>query len=267
MRRLNSFGFVQLGKSLVPLNDLQQGKSTFGEVYFSLVEARQQLQYLLSREIFQLHTARPAAERLIAAITNLVPADLTAGLDAIRDEAKSSAILDWIYVYNIKVEVVKFEAVLADELSLLSTYVVAQKGIYSTGDLIANAENMVPASDLEKLPTITKDDLREAGRCLAFEVPTAAVFHLMRALESVILVYYVKVIGGPPKARMRNWGVYIKALRDSGKASDKIVHLLDHIRETYRNPVNHPEEIVTLDEAQRLFGVACSSMSQIAREL
>jgi len=58
---------------------------------------------------------------------------------------------------------------------------------------------------------------------------------------------------------MRNWGIYIKKLKDSN-TSEKVVHLLDHIRKEYRNLITHPEVVLEIDEVEVLLGVAAAAI-------
>ena len=126
---------------------------------------------------------------------------------------------------------------------------------------------MIPAPLRVKLPPQAVFDIREAGKCLAFETPTASAFHLLRAVEAMLLLYYVQVTGGALPPRMRNWGVYINNLRKNGHADEKILEFLDHIRQSYRNPVSHPEVSMTTDDMVVLFGVATAAIVQIAQAL
>jgi hypothetical protein len=84
-----------------------------------------------------------------------------------------------------------------------------------------------------------KYDINQGAKCLAFEVPTAAAFHLMRATESVIQRYYGEVVGKLPPKKSRNWGAYIANLRRCG-AEPKIISALEDMKELYRNPIIHP---------------------------
>lgn len=77
----------------------------------------------------------------------------------------------------------KFEVVLLAELQTLAAYHVTQKGIYSTPDLIERAEQMLPPSVLAKMTDRMKSEIRESGRCLAFDSFTASGFHILRATE------------------------------------------------------------------------------------
>ena len=42
----------------------------------------------------------------------------------------------------------------------------------------------------DALPDVARFDLNEAGKCIAFERPTAAAFHILRATEDVLRYYY-----------------------------------------------------------------------------
>ena len=157
---------------------------------------------------------------------------------------------------------------MAAECQVLDTYHISKKGAYSTADLIDHAHHQVPSSVRDTLPQQTKADLDQAGKCLAFDLPTAAAFHLLRGTEAVLREYYDRVVPGTKKAaaKMRNWGVYIKLLKEHG-AEVKITSLLDHLRDAYRNPVLHPEENYTDERAQVLFGVCVSAIVMMSEEI
>ena len=78
-----------------------------------------------------------------------------------------------------------FETILkADIQENLVAYHPQQKAIYSTALLIAHAENTLHPQDLQKLEQKAIQEIRESGRCLAFDTYTASGFHMMRALET-----------------------------------------------------------------------------------
>jgi hypothetical protein len=166
--------------------------------------------------------------------------------------------LTWHEAYNVRNSLRTFETVLGADLESLSTYFASRKLGYDTRVLIENASDLLP-SGLQPMPDETIQEFKQLGKCVAFDIPTAAGFHIIRATESVIRKYYEAVIGSPPKPKMRNWGTYIKNLNHSG-ADKKITGFLDHIRENYRNPVLHPEETLTSEEAQVLLGVCTSAI-------
>ena len=160
----------------------------------------------------------------------------------------------------------EFETVFSAELRSLDTYYCSQKLGYDTSVLIEEAEKLIPESIRSSMPENAINDIRQAGKCIAFDIPTAAGFHTIRATEAVIRAYYAVVVGTMPKLKMRNWGAYIKILNESG-ADKRVTGFLDHIREFHRNPVLHPEETLSTEEAHVLLGVAVSSIVQMMTEL
>jgi hypothetical protein len=175
------------------------------------------------------------------------------------------------YTYNsIATKAKDFETVLANEMPGLAIYSVTQKGIYATEDLISQAELQIPEGLRSRLSEKARDDLRESGKCLAYEICTATAFHMWRAVETVMCQYYKHLSGGKSfeddGVTNRNWGQYIKSLNAKG-ANGKITTFLDHIRDEYRNPVSHPEETVELDEAFGLFNVGIGAITQMLKEL
>jgi hypothetical protein len=151
---------------------------------------------------------------------------------------------------------------------VLDTYFVSKKGAYSTADLIEHAHHHIPEPTRKKLPEQTKADFDQAGKCIAFDLATAAAFHLLRGTEAVLRQYYDNVVPGAKQApaKMRNWGVYIKLLTEH-KAEAKVTSLLTHLKDAYRNPVLHPEENYTDERIQVLFGVCVSAIVMMVEEL
>jgi hypothetical protein len=155
-----------------------------------------------------------------------------------------------------------FETVAAAEVGTFNTYYVVKKLAYDTNTLTNEGDALLPEEIRTKVPRETLEDLREAAKCMAFEVNTAAGFHTIRATEAVIRSYYSEVVGATPRAKDRNWGAYIRVLRGKG-ADPRVTGYLDHIREAYRNPIAHPEQRLTPNEAQVLLGVCVSAIVQI----
>jgi hypothetical protein len=180
---------------------------------------------------------------------------------------EESPLHSW-QTYAIKRAAREFETVLAAECQVLDTYFISKKGAYSMADLIEHGHFQIPKSIHGSIPDQTKSDFDQAGKCIAFDLPTAAAFHLLRGTEAILTKYYELVVPGEKKAspKMRNWGVYIKLLNDHG-AETKVTSLLAHLRDSYRNPVLHPEENYTDERAQVLFGVCVSAVVIIDEEI
>jgi len=107
-------------------------------------------------------------------------------------------------------------------------------------------------------------DITEAGKCLAFRVPTAAAFHLSRAIETGMNQYYEALTGKPYalKDSARNWAVKTDALTKAD-ADSKITEYLIHIRKAYRNPITHPDVVLEPWEAFNFFSQSIGVISMM----
>ena len=258
MDRVNQYQFYQLGWSIHPLLTVSQG-ALVSQIHWTLYQAKIWLEFLLENRVVPLVTSRASAIKLLSSIDAVLPKQTeSAAVPA------PEAPLDYIQAYNISTNAQTFETVLAAELQTLDTYFVSQQLAYATRDLIGNAEKIFPEKIRNDIPKEAIEDIRQAGKCVAFEIPTAAGFHIVRATESVIRKYYAAIVGKAPKAKMRNWGAYIKNLNQHG-ADQKITGFLDHIRETYRNPVLHPEVTLSGEDAQVLMGACASAIVQMVQ--
>jgi hypothetical protein len=161
-----------------------------------------------------------------------------------------------------------FETVLSEELVTSSAYSATKKGIYSTADLIENAEKAFPVSVIGKFSEDTIREIQEAGKCLAFDMATACAFHMMRATEEVMHRYYVSACKPKPQRKLENWGAYIGELKKSGKAEVKeVVAMLQQIKDRHRNLIMHPEIVLSIDEAFTLFEIAQGAIIAMADDM
>ncbi len=256
MQRVNIFQFYTLGHIVHSLSGIAGG-TKIKDWYYRLYSAQVWLDFILRDQLVPLGVARPACWSLHTEVkalltpTEPVAAGDPPSLNMEREISPADA-------YNIEHAVETFETVLAAQLQSLSTYFVSRKLAYETPLLIEEAEKLLPDDVQAEVPEAIYD-LRQAGKCIAFEIPTAAGFHIVRATESVIRKYYGAVVGKLPKPKMRNWGTYVKNLQKAG-ADARVTGFLDHIRDTYRNPVLHPEETLSPQDAQVLLGVCVSAI-------
>jgi len=114
------------------------------------------------------------------------------------------------------------------------------------------------------------EDIEEAAKCLAFSRYTAAVFHLMRAMEAAVQ-RISKEIGVADTER--EWG---KLLSDMAKKiepmpkgdrrnrwSESHAHLY-HVKQAWRNDTMHPKKTYTEEEADNVYRAVKSFMSHLA---
>jgi hypothetical protein len=109
---------------------------------------------------------------------------------------KSTLIQPWEYG-NIQQAINSFETVFTNDMPEMSTFAGAQIGIYRTEDLVKHSSLQIDGSVRPMLLPLALADIHEAGRCLAFRVPTAAAFHTSRAIETGMNQYYEAISGKP----------------------------------------------------------------------
>jgi hypothetical protein len=241
MIRVNLFGFYELGAALGRLDDITEGAPAT-EFFLKAWYARVNLETVLESKIIPLGASRKSGEDLFKAVEELWFSLTAPG-------GRESKTITNGEAYAIATSKKEFETVLAAEMPGLATFFVQKKAIFDTVDLIERADRTIDA-DLA-ISGRARADLKQAGRCLAFELWTATGFHVFRAIESVIVEYYDLLTGGkkPLKEEDRSWGTYIKLLDDNG-ADKKITGYLRHFKDNYRNPGVHPE--VSLDKGEAI---------------
>jgi hypothetical protein len=270
VQRVTEFVFYELAVKIHPLTELRDDLK-YSQVWLDWWNAREALDEIYRQR--PLNFVTPISLRMYQAITAVVPQqwdDMVAkfprkaeGQEALEEQP----IPSW-QLREIREAAKEFETVLRSECSAMDTYFVSKKGAYSTQDLVFNAHHQAPEPTRSRLPEITRLDFDQAGKCLAFDVPTAAAFHLLRGTEAVIRKYYELVVPGDKKAdpRMRSWGTYIRLLKNhDGKP--EILSVLTLLKDVYRNPVMHPEEIYTDERVQVLFGMCISAVVLIESEI
>jgi len=261
MQRVNEFNFYDLATQIHPLTEIGTSEVKYGDVFFQWFQARDALNQMFRQR--PLTVSLSAANELYDSITEFVPEKWPEAIG--RLGTPEDRDMEGWEVSKISEAAKKFETVLAAECQVLDTYFVSKKGAYSTADLVERAHICFGAM-AAKLPDQAKSDFDQAGKCMAFDLPTACAFHIVRGSEAVIRKYYEQVTGKAPKVKMRNWGAYIKLLREN-KADEKVTVFLDHIRNSYRNPVLHPEESVDADQAVILFGACVSLVTLMISEI
>lgn len=255
MQRVNEFQLYELATLVHPLTELSN-EVKYSEQWYGLYNARMALQQIFQQRA--LEVCLNAANELYAAINAIVPLDFSEALQKIPNDRDAEPALGYL-CFAVRESSTKFETVLSAELSNSDTYWISPKGTHKTSSLMMSARNELPPSVLKAIPDEAAVELDEAGKCLLFNVSTAAAFHLFRATEAVVRSYYQFVVGTVPAKKLRNWGAYIKGLKAKG-GDAKIVGFLDHLRDQYRNPVLHPDEIIDPEAAQVLFGVCISAI-------
>jgi hypothetical protein len=260
MQRVNEFVFYELAIKVHSLAELPDAPTLYSNCWFQLWNAR-----ISVDEIYRprpLNFTTQAALRLYKAISAVVPESWDDLMSTYSERIKDpEPVLGPWYITEVREAAKEFETVLRNECMVMDTYFISKKGAYSTKDLVENAHFQIPEPSRSALSEQSRFDFDQAGKCMAFDVPTAAAFHLLRGTEAIIRQYYELIVPGSKKSsnKMRNWGAYIRLMKNhEGDAA--VLSLLDHMRDVYRNPVTHPEENYSDERVQVLFGLCVSAV-------
>jgi hypothetical protein len=201
--------------------------------------------------------SREAAEALIGLIDQYVTK-----LDESLAAKDSESTFQHHYLVKLKAAIKDFELLFDRESRRASVFAVTPKGIYDIQDLIERAQDSLPPDVKGRLDVQATYDIQQAGKCLAFDINTAAGIHILKAVESLIRAYHAKVTGKTLTVKSRNWGAHIRDLNNAG-ADQRVTSYLQHIKDFYRNPIMHPEVVLTPDEAFSLFNASLSAIVQL----
>lgn len=247
MLRVDGAYLYKLGVNLRAINDLPKVDTPRIDVLFDLIQVKSALNEFVTQSLFKpgLRVLAQPAQELYAAIDSIAP-------DLGPDVNYSEIIHGW----RLAALVTKFaslENILIASLQTLDLYYVSQKGGFDTSVLTDAGENLFPASLLVKVPEAAVD-VAAATRCLAFELPTAAAFHLHRANEAVLRTYFDYLAGASNRPQSGNMGDFINVLKTKKLGDLKVLDVLKSIKDLHRNPLMHPDDsIKSIDEAISLY--------------
>jgi hypothetical protein len=180
--------------------------------------------------------------------------------------SREETVSEW-QIKNLKEKYRVFENVLHATFRISSMYYVSPKGGYNTQYLTDYGESIFPRELGMKVPEALPD-VQQATRCIAFELPTAAGFHLHRANESVLRVYWDNVTEGEARPKEGNMGVYLRELNRLRKGKESIREHLKSIKDFHRNPLMHPEQSLdSVGEAISLLAAIRCSIGYMLTEI
>jgi hypothetical protein len=248
MDSINLWGFYAIGGNVRRLNVLT-AETKLADAHIYLAEAETALNYLLyDPAMVPLVECRGAGNELWIQITRNIKRASETPQESLGVDADSA----------LKSTLNAFDIILRNTLAFVPAYCVTPKGILSSAKLVNNAEEIFNKPVLARMSKIAIGDVQAAGRCLAFNLPTSSGFHIIRALEAVVVDYIVRETGAKPTKR--DLGAYVDMLKKE-KASDDVVFIIDQIRRLHRNPLMHPEDVLNADEAMDLFLLCRSAIN------
>ncbi len=237
MQEVRVFHFVWIGTALRYLSQAREGESVHGKgrVLYNITD-------LLSH-LDALHlpvSNRQAHMRLDPILVELTDSDEAATLTQEQATTISEASTT-------------IRNTLEAEGGSTIAWLPSQKR-YSNDALIGNIKSLMGAGVYDALPSLAKYDFEEAGKCIAFGLPTAGAFHLLRGTEEVLKSFYCAIVKRK-RVKPLMWGNMVTSLRSRAQPPAAVLlNDLDSIRVTFRNPTQHPELIYDLEMAQDLLG-------------
>jgi hypothetical protein len=249
MKRINAWYFYALGYSIEPLKNFEP-KMEWSDLSMAAMFGAMAVDKIDDEKIAEVPLTKcvPEARALIHA---LLP--ITAAKEPRTD-------LTWNDMWSIRLAAERFEHALQIELRDMDVFYVPPVGIYSTSALLTKADEMF-GENRNLLPEITVRQIKEAGRCLAFSLGSAAAFHLFSALESVLRVYYDRLSGGAKPPKSPSMGAYIGELWQLTNVDKKLMAALQQVKDLHRNPAIHFEKLLDMGEALTLVGMIHSAIA------
>lgn len=164
-------------------------------------------------------------------------------------------------------EIDNLRLTLEAELRGIEAFVISPKRL-DVKKILGDVPALFAPNVFESLSSVAQYDITEAARCIAFERPTAAAFHLMRATEDVLRDLYRHHIKRD-RCDPLLWYPMVQGLQQHRKAKTytALLRNLDNIRLSFRNPTQHPDKIYDIHEAQDLWGLCADVINRMERIL
>lgn len=265
MKRVNLYDLVELGKGIQSVLNLED-ESRPVDGYLAATRLQNSLNFLKQNEVVDYKVIEHSAQELEKKLKNLREVFENKGNDDVT-------AIGWSKRYYANQATGIFENVLAAQCRVAATYSVSKIGIYSTNDLIENASARFPKETQSIIGDEALGQLQEAAQCLSFQLNTACGFHMMRAVEYVLLIYMKKICGRKFSSLNTNWGSYIDELEKMLKGSSRkkpateTIDLLRQLKNNHRNPVMHAEFVLNTTEAQDIFELGSVVISHLSQKI
>jgi len=268
MQRINVYKVYAFAVGIRPLATMPQ--ETMMDAWWTCMVCEGAIDTFLKEGAFDFPLVRKAARDLKACIKAFVGHYY--GKEAEEKTEQYSAEKVGFKAHTITEALQAFEHVFAAEVESSAIYAVPKRGIYETGSLVEAAANHFPEDLRPYINEMATAEFTAAGRCIAFDLPTASGFHALRACEAVLEDYY-RTFAGAAAPECNSWKDYYDKLdalikkNVSPCPSEKTIRNIDQLRDLDRNPVMHPRDTLDMTAALVLFNNCASAMMSMASEM
>ena len=266
MQRIDGYYLYQFGFTVHSLQNLrvERGFNDSAAIpkavaLYDLRNVSNTLYQFLYNSVFQLKLTRVSGENLRIAINSLISI-----CEHSVDPNEKLTLAEFSYVST---NLIEFETVLKAELGSAGIFLVRSKNAMDTLTLIEAGEEAFPPSLPLKVPAAISD-AKQAMSCIAFELQTAAAFHLHRANEIVLGCYGDSASNGEIRPKPPTMGNSLAKLEKSNLGDAKVISALRDIKDMHRNPTIHPErDLADVEEAINLYGAIRSVIGFMLEEI
>jgi hypothetical protein len=216
--------------------------------WYNLFNLKNQLEAVFAQSIYSGHlrVSRERANDLYEWVDTLI-----------GEKSDQSRTMTDTEVWVLKYRRDAFKTVFLAELSTLPSFLVTGKEGYDLTLLIEEGTKLFPPTLGAKVPEAIRDAL-EVGKAIAFELSTAAGFHIFRVVEAALKRYWDHVSRGTQRPKLETIGTFASALEDNKFGDPKIWESLKQLAKLHRNPLIHPEVILDVGEEIEILGISRS---------
>ena len=185
MELLNNYFFYTLGHQVHILNNISE-ETTLTEAFYNCFIADNALESFINDKRLPLPLSKAVAKKLCVHNKSVVK------------QTRKEGDVDWTQQigmsgYHIGEVSKEFEHILAAELSQLNAYLVSEKGIFATKSLIERADEVLPSGIRANVSQQALHEIKQAGKCLAFDLPTAVGF--INLNKATITTHFYRIFG------------------------------------------------------------------------
>jgi hypothetical protein len=247
MIRINAPWLIEVAEAIDAIDKLAPGQTILDSLGV-LYTVRSKLEQAFDQSIYgnHLRASRTAGKQLYEEI----------GVHINHEKWLDNKFTDYDLI-SLKGKKATFKTIFLADLSVCPTYIVGKKDNYDVSLLIEEGIRLFPSSIMIKAPEVEKD-AAEVGRALAYELPTACGFHTFRIMEAVVRRYWDQASEGKDRPRLQTLGSFAFEMEKQKFGDEKVVEAIKQMTKLHRNPLIHPEVILTVEEAIAIIGMARS---------
>lgn len=268
---ISQYKFYDLGAKLhrVVANRTAVGAA---EMFVPLMEAQTALDGLIKGDPMTLDIAKADANALLNKLGTIFNKNfIDMNTRQFRFPGREETI-DSHELTLLRALVEKFETSLAAELGRKAVYAVPKRGLFDTYELTEHADKQFSEDMLRQMGDGMRDDLRAAGRCLAFGLGTACCFHLVRAVEAMLSRYIESFGGGASSNSEVLWKDGLKRLHAAAKEKStgpdgRVLGLLNDIETRIRPILQNADTPISIGDATIFFGMTGSLITLMQETL